>query len=144
MFAMRISHKWAVALSGILWLAIGFLLLVRGLNILSSMEEVGNRPLVLVCTGLFLGFLKGRFVLSKTANKAVDRITSMHEPLPITAVFPLKYFLLIGIMMGVGILAKFLPDQARIVICVAVGSGLINGASQYLRFLVTKKVTSKS
>ncbi len=136
---MRISHKWAIALSGLLWLIIGFLLLLRGLNILSRIAEVGDSPLILVCAGLFIGFLKGRFVLSKTAAKVVNRIHSLPEPVSLFAVFPLKYFALIGVMMVFGMVARYLPDQARIVVCVAVGSGLVNGASHYFRFLTMKK-----
>ena len=125
---MRYMQKksW-IALSGFIWSAAGFMLLYRGLDFLSQMENL-NVASWLIALGLFAGFIKGRFVLSKTVDRTVRRIYQLSSPIRFTHVYPKGYWMLIASMMGLGFLLRLVPIHWRGLIDTAVGSALLNGA----------------
>lgn len=88
-----------------------------------------------IAIGLIVGFLKGRFVLSKTVKRVVARILSLPLPIQIKKVYAPSYWILIGSMMALGMLFRFLPIpiDAKGMIDLAIGSALINGAMLYFR-----------
>ena len=88
-----------------------------------------------VSVGVFVGFCKGRFVLSKTAKRVCLRILSLESPIRFKQVYGLSYALLILGMMGIGMGLRFLPIpmDLRGMIDVAVGSALITGSMFYFR-----------
>lgn len=134
------KYRGWIAFSGLVWLVIGTMLLYKGLNFIGDGTVKANPELqkfatLLIGFGLLIGFLKGRFVLSKTVRRVVTRIISL--PLPIRAkdVYPRSYYLLILGMMALGWGFRFLPIAVewRGMIDVAIGSALINGGMLYLR-----------
>jgi hypothetical protein len=96
-------------------------------------KEQAAAALIVVC--LFIGFLKGRFVLSKSALRVVTRIRSLPNPAPLTSVYSWQYCLLIGVMilLGMGIRFFGVSDDVRGIVDIAIGSALINGAMHYFR-----------
>ena len=154
---MRLSYPSAIIFSGVLWLAIGILLLSKGLNylvvaggahlagtlqgfsLLTQIDRFVNNPersaIALVSVGLILGFFKGRMVMKKAVNRVVKRIRSFPSPIPITAMYSKGYLCLIGGMTLMGISLKFLPIPIDVkgVVDLAVGTALINGAILYFR-----------
>lgn len=155
---MKMSHAKLIVLSGLIWFVIGIYLLQLGLNlilavsmqtsakslsesypILSFLKQyfgnVQNIALLLVIFGLFVGYLKGRYVLGKSASNGVARILRLPNPVSILRIYNAKYYLLLGAMIGIGISIKYLglPNDVRGIIDVTIGSALINGAIIYFK-----------
>jgi hypothetical protein len=150
-----------IAFSGLVWFVVGTFLLVFGVKLIvyASLEQ-GERAfllgklfhvvkskeraaLLLLVSGLLLGFMKGRFVLSKTVARVVKRIASLPEPIKASQVYPVGYIALIGCMILLGISMRWLgiPLDVRGGIDVAVGSALMNGAMLYFRCLFKRSVS---
>ena len=151
---MRVGHIAGVVIAGSVWFIIGCLLTFKGLFLtVTSMIsfQKGGHPLMdwlyqffhhveksatcLVFVAVFLGMLKGRFVLAKTVKKFVARILLIPSPLSFKDLFPGRYVILIASMMSLGMLLKVLPitDDVRAFIDLGVGSALINGAFLYFK-----------
>jgi hypothetical protein len=159
---MRRSSKFWIAFSGIMWFAVGVFLLLCGVKLVvfSSIEGASHSfmfsklfamlksreqaALILVTAGLILGFMKGRYVLSKTVRRVSDRICSLSEPIRFLDVYSFGYLILIGsmILLGMGMRWLSVPSDIRGVIDIAVGSALMNGAMFYFRAIFKKDKTS--
>lgn len=141
------THIKAIILSGLSWLGIGAFLTYKGLfyltlclfdppayfgNFLGSTQNV---VLFLLASALIIGFLKGRFVLSKTAQRTVKSIILQPAPLKLKNIYSKGYIILIVSMMALGMLMRVLPigNEVRGVIDTAVGFALMNGALIYFR-----------
>lgn len=154
---MKVSHRNAILFSGLLWFGVGILLLTKGIGYLveggnavlngtqhgfSLIEQISRfskdreqAALILICFALIVGLFKGRVVFKKTVNRIVARIRSYPSPVALKKIYPKGYLFLIGGMMGMGMLFKFLPLPLDVkgFIDFAVGAALINGAMLYLR-----------
>lgn len=126
------SRKVWISISGLIWAMAGFLLLYKGLHILGTLPDQ-NLATWLVVGGLFLGFMKGRFILSKTVNRISTRIAELPTPIHFIDVYPKSYWILLSSMMGIGLILRLVPAPVHGCIDVAVGSALINGAMLYFR-----------
>jgi hypothetical protein len=126
------NRKTWIAISGLIWAFAGFLLLYKGLRILALLP---NQELAtwLVAGGLLVGFIKGRFILSKTVARISSRIAQLPTPIHFINVYPKSYWILISSMMGLGLLMRMVPPAWHGFIDVAVGSALINGAILYFK-----------
>lgn len=151
---LKLGHAALVFISGMVWLLVGLTLMPLGLKLLagSSGYAVGeNFPLIgllapyfkrveeaallLIVAGLFVGYMKSKYVLSKTVKRTVTRIQSFPNPTSIKNLFSLGYYILIAVMIALGASMRFfgVPNDIRGVIDVAVGAALINGALLYFR-----------
>ena len=130
---MHLGRFGWIVVNGVIWLIIGGFLLSMGLYLLILQRR--EHAMVLVCLGLVLGFIKGSFILSKTAKKAIKRISLISEPISILQVYPPIYLGLIVGMMLLGMGLKWLEIAAHIrgVIDVAVGFALINASRVYFQ-----------
>ncbi len=141
------KHRDWIICSGGLWFAVGIMLMYKGLRLISdaqvdpgslsmrmseSSSHVGN---MIIFLALIVGFAKGRFVFSKTVQRVVSRIRSLPLPIRISEVYTKSYWILIGSMMMLGMVFRFLPIpiDVRGFIDLAVGSALTNGAMLYFR-----------
>ncbi len=151
----KLSHKTLIAISGSLWLAIGFYLLPLGLKLFTNTLESDNithpYPLlsvlegnmggraqtvaILVAISLFIGFMKGRYVLKKSVKRTVNRIRSFPDPTSLGNIFAPSYYILIAVMMMLGMGIRFFgaPDDIRGLVDVAIGAALIDGGVSYFR-----------
>lgn len=145
------KHRAWIAFSGFVWLAIGTYLLYKGLRLISeatlssaslcfhlkdvfgTSQQVG---VFLIAMGLLIGFLKGRFVLSRTVHRISMRIANLSLPIRFADVYPSSYWILIVSMIALGVSLRFLPIliDVRGLIDVAIGSALVNGSMLYFRF----------
>ena len=144
-------RKWIV-ISGLSWLGIGAYLMVKGLKwitlAMTALETprligwlsgiagtVQQGTLVLICVSLLVGFIKGRMVLAKTVRRIVARLRAQEAPIRFSQAYDRKYYMILGLMMGLGLLFRFLPIafDVRGAIDVTIGSALINGAMLYFR-----------
>ena len=149
---LKLNHKTLILISGAVWMAIGCFLLFLGLNLLVAGAHLqGFNPLLsslapylggmesvallLVVVALYIGYMKGRFVLSKAAQKGIVRIRSMPEPANLSQIYSPQYYLLIGAMVLLGMSIKWFgfPNDIRGTVDVAIGAALINGAVFYFR-----------
>lgn len=148
---LKFSHSKLIAFSGLIWLTGGVFLMQLGINFLGNPAEESSRPLlnsisplfggtepaavVLIAIALFVGYFKGRFVLGKTVKRTVERIANLPNPTSLMNIYSFKYYLILGSMVGLGALIKFLniPLDARGAIDITIGSALINGAMLYFK-----------
>ncbi len=156
---MNLSKRAWLVISGIQWLAIGVMLLVKGLRFLVPLAEqleapapllqwmvsmVGSREqaaLLIVSLALLVGFIKGRTVLAKAVNRIADRIELQEGPLTLNQVYDKRYYLILLIMVGLGFTMRALnlPHDIHGGIDVAIGAALINGGMLYFRRLYAPK-----
>lgn len=134
---MHLGRFGWIVLSGAVWLLVGGFLLSMGLYLLILQPSLQSRELtmLLVSLGLVLGFMKGRFILSKTAQKAVKKVLLIAEPISFFQVYPPIYLGLIASMMLLGIGLKWLEIASHIrgIIDTAVGFALINASIIYFQ-----------
>lgn len=126
------TRAW-IFLSGAIWFVIGSSLLYKGVQLVS---------LPLLGLGFTIGFFKGKFVLSKTAKKMIARIEGLATPISAKDVYPLSYWILIAAMMGLGMVMRFVPNEVRGVVDVAVGYALLYACSHY--FIYGSRFPAKS
>lgn len=154
---MKLSHTKLIVISGLIWFAIGVYLLQLGINLLLSgvdgaanmtamhyplvsslkpyLGSVQSTALMLVVMALFIGYLKGRYVLGKSAQRGVTRILSFPNPTYISSIYSAKYYILLALMVGLGISVKYmgLSNDVRGLVDAIIGSALINGAMIYFK-----------
>lgn len=154
---MRFGHITAIIVSGVLWFIIGSLLFFKGLFLVAQSlalwdsSQLTSLPLLnylskylstpqmsamyLIFTGVLVGFLKAKFVLSKTAQKNVSRLLKKPSPLYLKDLFTVSYMILIGFMAMLGMFFRFIPiyKDVKAFIDIAVGFALIYGFILYLK-----------
>lgn len=153
---LKVSHATLITISGAIWLGVGLMLLRIGVNLLlppaTQEAEQFHLPLVqslapylgglrgalvgLLFLALVVGYLKGRFVLGKSARKGVERILAFPNPVSILQIYSPKYFILLAGMVLLGISIKYmgLPNDIRGAIDVTIGIALLTGALIYFRY----------
>lgn len=151
---IKFKHKTLTFISGALWLVIGLALLIVGLNLVTHaaqdpsedghplmyqlsglFEHTENAAVALIAFGLFIGYFKGRYALGKSAQRIVKRILTLPNPCSLGRIYPISYYLLVGVMILIGISFNYfnIPKDIRGFIDVAIGAALINGAIVYFR-----------
>ena len=150
---MRKSAVFWITCSGGVWFVVGVCLLILGVKfvVFSCLEDPScsflltklrtltkskeQSALLLVSSALFIGFIKGRFVLAKTARRVVKKIYSLKEPIALSQIYSLGYILLIAFMVFLGVAMRWLNLSLDIrgAIDIAIGSALMNGAMHYFR-----------
>jgi hypothetical protein len=152
------SHKSWIMVSGFFWAIVGFFLLYKGLHLIAegSLGVMRDQSFAvslfgspekgamgLVAIGLFVGFIKGRFVLAKTVRRVCTRIVGLTLPISIKEVYSISYLLLIASMIFLGISLRLVPISLEIkgVVDVAIGSALLNGAMLYFRASQALKIS---
>ena len=153
-----LSPVSVLLISGFTWFFIGVMLLIKGLGLAVSCSAISQASavflpmiakgagdwqqgaLILITIAVFLGFLKGRIVLTKSANRIIKRIASFQGKVPVSKMYEAKYYILVGSMMLLGLSLKFfpIPLDIKAFIDIAVGSALMNGAMVYFRSLWVK------
>ena len=152
---MQLSKRVWLVISGIQWLAIGGMLLVKGLRYLVPLVSSSDAPapllqrlvpmagsrqqaaLLIISAALLIGFIKGRTVLAKAVSRIVDRIQLQEGLLSLNQVYDKRYYLILLIMVGLGFTMRALNLSHDIHggIDVAIGAALINGGMLYFRRL---------
>ena len=121
--------KGFIYLSGFLWFCIGTSLMFRGFKLLPNREDSSQfYQNYLVFLSLLIGFFKGRFILYRSAKRVVTRIMALPKPVRLWHVYSPAYLGLIGLMIGLSFVLRFLPNEIRSFINLAIGFSLINGS----------------
>ncbi|MEM8629178.1 MAG: hypothetical protein AAGF04_03825 [Chlamydiota bacterium] len=142
-------NKWqATAISGLLWMVGGFSLLSKGLRLFfegalsaESSYPSYNLLLIYLTLALLVGFLKGKWVLRRTAERIFQRILDWEGPISFFQLYDKRTALILLLMMGMGLLMNrlALPPLYRGWIDLAVGAALIQSACTFFRFAVACK-----
>lgn len=134
------NKKRLASIAGSLWLIIGFVLVLRGLGLYQLAEaEQHSTKIAIAISGIIaglIGLVKGKFVLSKTANRNKTRIYNLTDPVGLQDLFPARFYFLIPVMMGLGILLRAFNEYLGGYIVVAavycgVGMALIVSSRAY-------------
>ena len=160
----KAHHHTLIFLSGLIWLIVGVFLLTFGLSLvigainnpfemrfsfvktLSTLfGDTKTGCLVCLTSALTIGHLKGRFVLSRSAKRQIDRILSFVPPVPLSRLYSPGYYLLLASMMGMGMIMRWLPaaQDVRGLIDMAIGCALISGSFTYFHYLLFRKKRAK-
>ena len=107
---LSLNKKRLIKIAGGLWCVIGFFLVVRGVRLYQLAEIEQNATgiaitISIVIAGL-IGLVKGKFVLSKTANRNKNRIYKLDNPVRLQDIFSKPIYFLIPMMMGLGVLLR--------------------------------------
>ncbi|MCH9613937.1 MAG: hypothetical protein SP1CHLAM54_09460 [Chlamydiia bacterium] len=113
----------AMSIYGSLWSVIGVLLFSQGWRLLDGG--------VWIILGLAIGLAKGHFVLRKVAAKTMNRWQG--DGLRFSEVWPVRFLVLMGMMMVLGFVLRFVPVVVRGVVDIAVGMALFYGAIYFFR-----------
>ena len=154
---IKFKHVSAVLFSGVIWLLIGCLLTFKGVKyisvganeaflgenthfsmiafVLPLFNDYQKTIFTLIMVSLVVGFIKGRFVMSKTVNRVVRRIIALHAPFKIQEMYTKGYVILIGGMMMLGMGMKYFPIAADVrgFLDLAVGMALFQGAFLFFK-----------
>ncbi len=156
---MNHPKKTLLLLGALIWFGAGSMLLLKGLYLLIESSQAplfqqwiiaklspiagGNEQaaLVLVSIGLFIGFIKGRLVLERSAKRVVESLSLLGEKAKLKDLFTVRYLFLIALMMLLGRMMTWLQiDHAlRGTIDVAVGSALIHGSMYLFRTIIERR-----
>lgn len=149
------SHRGLGIISGMIWLAIGIFLLWRGLALTITacggedhllvdflvvrFGTAQKASVVLVASGLLIGYFKGRFVLRKTAMRTIDRIHSLPNPCSLSKLYGVGSYILVAAMIALGITLRTIgaAEEVRGLVLIAVGSALLQGSTALFRAVPT-------
>ena len=112
---MRVSTKTLEKLAGCVWLAVGGMLAWRGIKMIfglsDDIERAGVSAIVMsLGIGAWIGYLKGRYVLSRTARRNLRRVRGLAEP-RIWNVFSARFLVVIALMIGLGAGLRWMARQ---------------------------------
>lgn len=145
---IRLGNQALKGLAFTIWLIGGLVLCIRGTQFLTDSAAMSNTPLFagLVIAALVIGFGKGKFVLSKTSAKNIERIKQFTEPQKPIQVYSARSWIMITLMVGISVaLTVFNVDNVvRGPINLGIGFALIISSLAYLKALNPAKQASIS
>ncbi len=107
---LDLNKKRLTKIAGGLWCIIGFFLIIRGLDLYRLAEaDQNSTKIAITISGIvagLIGLIKGKFVLSKTANRNKNRIHNLSDPVGLKDLFSKPFYFLIPMMMGLGIMLR--------------------------------------
>jgi hypothetical protein len=138
---MKVGYRVLVILAFFIWFAGGMMMSLRGVDFLTASGLPQNQLMVPLVAATIIGYLKGKFVLSKASGKNLVRLAAFKEPQKLIAVYPLRSWILIGVMIGLSLLiTTFLAAQPlwRGAVNVGLGMALVASSLVYLKAITTQ------
>ncbi|HET97885.1 MAG TPA: hypothetical protein ENN98_04195 [Desulfurivibrio alkaliphilus] len=134
---VNVAQRWKPGVSisthllvaALLWSFIGIYLLVRG--VLLYGDGLWWPPLL----ALLIGILKGHYLLARSARRNIERLLSMKDNSCLGAVYSLKMWLLVLLMMlgGRALRVVGTPEQWVALVYLAVGFALFLSSRLFWR-----------
>ena len=130
------------------WLAGGIVLTAQGFSFLERLvvtQQTTFAALVLpLMVALAVGLAKGRFVLSKTSQRNLDRLNAMPDTYKLVHVYSRRSWIMIGLMVLISLTLTLThtPLFWRGLVNVAIGFALVVSAQAYVRALSQPVETS--
>ncbi|MBY0450639.1 MAG: hypothetical protein K2X01_08460 [Cyanobacteria bacterium] len=134
---VKLPSKSLLKLAFFLWATGGIVLCAFGLSRLSDdptfVLQSANGLLTLGLVAV-IGFFKGKFILSKTSQKNIDRLLAFTEPVKPIQVYSIRSWIVIGVMVLISLSLTWFsaPLFWRGVVNLAVGLALIVSSFCYL------------
>jgi hypothetical protein len=134
---IKVAPKRLIHLAFLLWLVGGVSLLVAGANRLTSLpSESLMTPMVIggLVLAVIIGLAKGRFVLSKTSARNVQRINEMTTTQKLANVYSMRSWITIELMLVLSAALTWFaaPVLIRGIVNIGVGLALIASSRVYL------------
>ena len=101
-----IPKRYLFLLAGTIWSLVGLILATVGLFWIFTVKQPHTLVLVLTPVAIIVGFIKGKFVLFKAANRTSDYIYSRPEKACFGSVFTWTTWLIICLMVTMGQLLR--------------------------------------
>ncbi len=141
---VRMDSQQMKGLAFALWFVGGMVLAVRGMLFMSDPHNAPTQVLLalIVFASLLVGWSKGKFILSKTSQKNINRIDAFTEPKRPIQVYSVRSWIVIAVMVGISVSLNFLPISSLIrgAINLAIGTGLLISSLAYVRsFIASEK-----
>ena len=139
---ITLSKNNLIYIAGSIWLMTGAFLIYRGSHLyqlaVSEQHSTQLNIIVSVLAGLIIGAIKGRFILSKTAGRNLNRIQSLEPPIKVHQVFTKSFYGFIFGMMLLGVLLRTMNEYLGGYLVVAaiycgIGTALIVSSLVYWR-----------
>ena len=134
---IRLAKTQLKSLAFFIWLVGGTVLLYRGFDFLTEAPEHTNAMLIAIvaAAALAIGYGKGKFVLSKTSRKNIERINEFTEPKKPIQVYSLRSWIMISLMVGISLALTWLntPLLVRGAVNLGIGFGLVISSLAYLK-----------
>jgi hypothetical protein len=130
-FNPSVSKRWLLIIAGLMWSAVGILLISYALGWLSALELVPE--LAWGAAGAILAVIVYRFGFSNIAHKNIRRIKAVAEKVCVFAFQEWKGYGIIVVMMTGGILlrASSLPRAPLAALYLTIGGGLLLSSLHY-------------
>jgi len=107
---LNLNKRRLTKIAGGLWCIIGFVLVIRGIDLyrLAEIDQHSTKVAITISgiVAALIGLIKGKFVLSKTANRNKTRIHNLNDPVGLKDLFSKPFYFLIPMMMGLGIILR--------------------------------------
>lgn len=150
---MKLKKKYQIILLALIWFSAGVFLLRKGIylsmmgltdesklsflhrSLASFLPDSLQIGLLFIVLGLFLGNMKAKKVFRKVIDRILKSLEAYQEQAPLSAIFNIRFFLLIIIMMTLGWLLNVLnfPTDIRAIVNVTIGSALMQAAIMLYR-----------
>lgn len=133
-FKPAVGKRALLLLSGLVWIAVGFMLLRFAYIWLRA--EGGGSATALGGAGLLLALLIHHFGFLKVVDKNLGRILPMEGKKCVFAFQPWRSYLIVAVMiaMGVGLRHSPIPKQYLAVLYTGIGMALVLSSVRYLRY----------
>ena len=138
---IKAGYKPLVILAFLIWFSGGIMMSLRGVDFLTASGLPQSQLMLPLIAATIIGYLKGKFVLSKASSKNLVRLAEFTEPQKLIAVYPLRSWILIAVMIGLSLLiTSFLASQPlwRGSINVGLGMALVASSLVYLKAVTQK------
>ena len=139
---IKLSSQQLKGLAFVLWLVGGIVLFWRGGMFLA---QTGNQfswaiEALVIVAAVIIGAAKGKFVLSKTSQKNIERLDNLTEPQRPIKVYSLRSWIMIGLMGLISILLTVFqtPDLLRGGVNLAIGMALVISSLAYAKSMGTQ------
>lgn len=130
---LPVQRRWLFAISGVLWTAVGVMLVTYAVMWLAPVDW--HLEIALGAAGAVLAIVAARFMFRGIAAKNIDRIHQGPDRASALAFQPWKSYLMMVFMMGLGIVLKHsaVPKPALAVVYAAIGGALMLASGLYHR-----------
>jgi hypothetical protein len=138
---IRLSALQMKGLAFLLWFTGGMVLAFRGTMFLFSDTNPPSQVIVavVVLVALAIGYGKGKFVLSKTSRKNIERIDAFTEPKRPIQVYSLRSWIIIALMVLISVSLNLFHVSGLIrgAVNLGIGMGLIVSSLAYVKALTS-------
>ena len=133
---IKAPARGLVALAFFIWFAGGIFLSLRGVDFLAASQLPQNELFTPLIVASLIGYLKGKFVLSKASSKNLARLYAFEAPQPLIAVYPLRSWILISVMVALSVVITLVFSGNplwRGAINIGLGMALVSSSLVYLK-----------